>query len=159
MKKRLFLFGLVLILGFASMTELGAAEAYKPAGAYVSLPALREEALQGWQERFTVDGREVVVNAAISWMPEGDTCPLPEITLGEINQEESLIARYAGKGNVVDISTKRPYVDVNIDIDGSTWYTDQKFFYGVGPGYRTQTERIEYGYHQPPGRYARRGWT
>lgn len=132
MKKRLFLFGLVLILGFASMTELGAAEAYKPAGAYVFLPALR------------------VVNAAISWMPEGDTCPLPEITLGEINQEESLIARYAGKGNVVDISTKRPYVDVNIDIDGSTWYTDQKFFYGVGPGYRTQTERIEYGYHQPP---------
>lgn len=150
MKKRLFLFGLVLILGLASMTELGAAEASKPVGAYVSLPALREEALQGWQERFTVDGREVVVNAAISWMPEGDTCPLPEITLGEINQEESLIARYAGKGNVVDISTKRPYVDVNIDINGTTWFTDQKFFYGVGPGYRTQTERIEYGYHQPP---------
>ena len=97
-----------------------------------------------------MDGRDVVVNAAISWMPEGDTCPLPEITLGEINQEESLIARYAGKGNVVDISTKRPYVDVNIDINGITWYTDQKFFYGVGPGYRTQTERIEYSYQQPP---------
>lgn len=150
MKKRLFLFGLVLILGLASMTELGAAEASKPVGAYVSLADLRKEALQGWQERFTVDGREVVVNATIPWMPEGDTCPLPEITLGEINQDESLIARYAGKGNVVDISASRPYVDVNIDINGTTWYTDQKFFYGVGPGYRTQTERIEYGYHQPP---------
>lgn len=91
MKKRLFLFVLVLILGLASMTELGAAEASKPAGAYVSLPALREEALQGWQERFTVDGREVVVNAAIPWMPEGDTCPLPEITLGEINQDRKSV--------------------------------------------------------------------
>lgn len=150
MKKRLFLFGLVLILGLTSMPEWGATEASKPAGAYVSLADLRKEALQGWQERFTVDGREVVVNAVIPWMPEGDSCPIPEITPGEINQDESLIARYAGKGNVVDISASRPYVDVNIDINGTTWFTDQKFFYGVGPGYRTQTKRIEYGYHQPP---------
>ncbi|MDD7662899.1 MAG: hypothetical protein PUJ39_08925 [Eubacteriales bacterium] len=76
-----------------------------------------------------MDGREVVVNAVVPWMPETDVCPIPEITLGEINQNETLIAHYAGKGNVVDISTKRPYVDVNIDINGKTWFTDKKFFY------------------------------
>ena len=150
MKKYFPLLWLALSLGLAIMPEPVIAEEKPLAEAYVSLADLRKEALQGWQERFTVDGREVVVNAAISWMPEGDTCPLPEITLGEINQDESLIARYAGKGNVVDISASRPYVDVNIDINGTTWFTDQKFFYGVGPGYRTQTKRIEYGYHQPP---------
>ena len=150
MKKYFPLLWLALSLGLAIMPEPVIAEEKPLAEAYVSLADLRKEALQGWQERFTVDGREVVVNAAISWMPEGDTCPLPEITLGEINQDESLIARYDGKGNVVDISASRPYVDVNIDINGTTWFTDQKFFYGVGPGYRTQTKRIEYGYHQPP---------
>lgn len=150
MKKYFPLLWLALSLGLAIMPEPVIAEEKPLTEAYVSLDDLRKEALQGWQERFTVDGREVVVNAMIPWMPEGDACPIPEITPGEINQDESLIARYAGKGNVVDISTKRPYVDVNIDINGTTWFTDQKFFYGVGPGYRTQTERIEYGYHQPP---------
>ena len=150
MKKYFPLLWLALSLGLAIMPEPVIAEEKPLTEAYVSLADLRKEALQGWQERFTVDGREVVVNAVIPWMPEGDACPIPEITPGEINQDESLIARYAGKGNVVDISTSRPYVDVNIDINGTTWFTDQKFFYGVGPGYRTQTERIEYGYHQPP---------
>lgn len=150
MKKYFPLLWLALSLGLAIMPEPVIAEEKPLAEAYVSLDDLRKEALQGWQERFTVDGREVVVNAVIPWMPEGDACPIPEITPGEINQDESLIARYAGKGNVVDISASRPYVDVNIDINGTTWFTDQKFFYGVGPGYRTQTERIEYGYHQPP---------
>ena len=150
MKKYFPFLWLALSLGLAIMPEPVIAEEKPLAEAYVSLADLRKEALQGWQERFTVDGREVVVNAVIPWMPEGDACPIPEITPGEINQDESLIARYAGKGNVVDISASRPYVDVNIDINGTTWFTDQKFFYGVGPGYRTQTERIEYGYHQPP---------
>ena len=150
MKKYFPFLWLALSLGLAIMPEPVIAEEKPLAEAYVSLADLRKEALQGWQERFTVDGREVVVNAVIPWMPEGDSCPIPEITPGEINQDESLIARYAGKGNVVDISASRPYVDVNIDINGTTWFTDQKFFYGVGPGYRTQTERIEYGYHQPP---------
>ena len=150
MKKYFPFLWLALSLGLAIMPEPVIAEKKPLTEAYVSLADLREEALQGWQERFTVDGREVVVNAMIPWMPEGDACPIPEIAPGEINQDESLIARYAGKGNVVDISASRPYVDVNIDINGTTWFTDQKFFYGVGPGYRTQTERIEYGYHQPP---------
>lgn len=150
MKKYFPLLWLALSLGLAIVPEPVIAEEKLLAEAYISLADLRKEALQGWQERFTVDGREVVVNAVIPWMPEGDACPIPEITPGEINQDESLIARYAGKGNVVDISASRPYVDVNIDINGTTWFTDQKFFYGVGPGYRTQTERIEYGYHQPP---------
>ena len=150
MKKYFPFLWLALSLGLAIMPEPVIAEEKPLAEAYVSLADLRKEALQGWQERFTVDGREVVVNAVIPWMREGDSCPIPEITPGEINQDESLIARYAGKGNVVDISASRPYVDVNIDINGTTWFTDQKFFYGVGPGYRTQTERIEYGYHQPP---------
>ena len=150
MKKYFPLLWLALSLGLAIVPEPVIAEEKPIAEAYVSLDGLRKEALQGWQERFTVDGREVVVNAMIPWMPEGDACPIPEIAPGEINQDESLIARYAGKGNVVDISASRPYVDVNIDINGTTWFTDQKFFYGVGPGYRTQTERIEYGYHQPP---------
>ena len=150
MKKYFPLLWLALSLGLAMMPEPVIAEEKPLAEVYVSLAYLRKEALQGWQERFTVDGREVVVNAVIPWMPEGDACPIPEIAPGEINQDESLIARYAGKGNVVDISASRPYVDVNIDINGTTWFTDQKFFYGVGPGYRTQTERIEYGYHQPP---------
>ena len=150
MKKYFPLLWLALSLGLAMMPEPVIAEEKPLTEAYVSLDDLRKEALQGWREHFTVDGREVVVNAVIPWMPEGDACPIPEITPGEINQDESLIARYAGKGNVVDISTSRPYVDVNIDINGTTWFTDQKFFYGVGPGYRTQTERIEYGYHQPP---------
>lgn len=150
MKKYFPLLWLALSLGLAIMPEPVIAEEKPLAEAYVSLDDLRKEALQGWRERFTVDGREVVVNAVIPWMPEGDACPIPEIAPGEINQDESLIARYAGKGNVVDISASRPYVDVNIDINGTTWFTDQKFFYGVGPGYRTQTERIEYGYHQPP---------
>lgn len=150
MKKYFPLLWLALSLGLAIMPEPVIAEEKPLTEAYVSLADLRKEALQGWQERFTVDDREVVVNAMIPWMPEGDACPIPEIAPGEINQDESLIARYAGKGNVVDISASRPYVDVNIDINGTTWFTDQKFFYGVGPGYRTQTERIEYGYHQPP---------
>ena len=150
MKKYFPFLWLALSLGLAIMPEPVIAEKKPLTEAYVSLADLRKEALQGWQERFTVDGREVVVNAVIPWMPEGDACPIPEIAPGEINQDDSLIARYAGKGNVVDISASRPYVDVNIDINGTTWFTDQKFFYGVGPGYRTQTERIEYGYHQPP---------
>ena len=150
MKKYFPFLWLALSLGLAIMPEPVIAEKKPLTEAYVSLADLRKEALQGWQERFTVDGREVVVNAVIPWMPEGDACPIPEIAPGEINQDDSLIARYAGKGNVVDISASRPYVDVNIDINGTTWFTDQKFFYGVRPGYRTQTERIEYGYHQPP---------
>ena len=150
MKKYFPLLWLALSLGLAIMPEPVIAEEKLLAEAYVSLADLRKEALQGWQERFTVDGREVVVNAVIPWMPEEDACPIPEIAPGEINQDESLIARYAGKGNVVDISASRPYVDVNIDINGTTWFTDQKFFYGVGPGYRTQTGRIEYDYQQPP---------
>ena len=149
MRLRLFSFLAALFLGILLTAGIVYAEE-NISFPYVSFPALREQALQGWQESFTVDGREVVVNAVIPWMPETDVCPIPEITLGEINQNETLIAHYAGKGNVVDISTKRPYVDVNIDINGKTWFTDKKFFYGAGSGYHTQTERTEYRYQQPP---------
>ncbi len=114
---------------------------------YVTLGELRTQALEGWQETFTVGEREVKANVTIGWMPEADACPIVEIAEGTANDDPALVKKYRGKDNSVNIRTQKPSISLEGDTDGSSWFIKP---YSYSSGGTSLSDSQEYAPGQTP---------
>ena len=87
---------------------------------YVTLPELLTQAQKGWHETYTANGREVVANVDVDWMPDAQTCPIVEIE--EQDVDPALLEKYQGKGNRVEASAKYHSVEIAVDSKRKSWF-------------------------------------
>ncbi len=117
MKKFTCLLLLLMLVATIPMSAIAESKSYID---FVSLGELRKQALEGWHQTYNVNGKEVITNADINWMPETDLCPIIKIV--RHNVDESLLDKYRGKGNIVMYSPKSYSASIQVDADMKTWF-------------------------------------
>lgn len=133
---------LLLLVSITLLAPLGALAQANPAPteAYVPLGALSKQALGGWHATYTAHGREVEAKADILWMPETAACPVVEIAPMEMNIDPQALQKYQGKGNVVDLSQKKHYLSIMVDVEKKNWFLDG--YSGLSGGVWDESETL-----------------
>lgn len=121
MKKRIawLLAAFTLLAPFGMRAEAKAGHAGED---YVSLAVLSGQALSGWHETYIAHGREIVAQADIPWMPEAAACPVVEVEQMDMNLDEQTLAKYRVKENLVDVSQKKHYVVIHVDVQKKSYF-------------------------------------
>lgn len=92
--KKIALLTIAILIALAPLNALAQTSSGIAAADYVSLAELRTQALSGWHETYTANGREVAANVAIDWMPDAEVCPVVQIEMFSIPEDDKRLTPY-----------------------------------------------------------------